>query len=100
MIRKPAQPFKNSTVAFDASGLFSPAYELYAQSYAIEVYAKTISEINRKNKTIDILIGSNGFMQCTAKWAAYRNTGNLGTPPVSQGDSCLAPVPADYQPGG
>ena len=73
---------------------------LYAQSYAIEVYAKTISEINRKNKTIDILIGSNGFMQCTAKWAAYRNTGNLGTPPVSQGDSCLAPVPADYQPGG
>lgn len=92
------EPMSNSAILKINGASTTSIEELYAQAYAIEVYAKSLPENQRLSSTTDIVIGTNKFFACTALWARNRNTGSASTPTpgVDDPQDCLAPVPSGY----
>ncbi|MBA4077085.1 MAG: hypothetical protein C0508_18760, partial [Cyanobacteria bacterium PR.023] len=87
----------NSKIAFAASPLIGPRPELYAQQMALKLFVTgNLSQAQVLSKTVDILVGFNGYLPCTASWATLRATGSTAKPPLT---GVCALAPAWYTPG-
>jgi hypothetical protein len=84
----------NSKIAIAASPQLASSDELYAQHFAIETFAKALTQAQMLSKTADVLIASNNFMPCSKAWAIQRATGSMAFP--TQSPSCAPLAPSWY----